>query len=389
VAQGATGVMARYHRPAMRLTRSSILALSGCLVLAAVAGCGSGVPGNSVADVAGNPISTAAFNHWMFVAAQGTASQSPGSPVIVPTDPPSFKGCIRQVRQQIPSLSKTSDKQLKSECGQLFTSMSNQVLNFLIESYWYQADAARLHIKVTDAQVQQELNKDKASQFPTASSFAQFLTETGQTVQDILYRVRMNLISMDLVSKHKTTVTPAEINAYYALHKSSFGSPETRNIRIVLAKTQAQANQAKAALAAGQSWSAVAKQYSTDATTKNNGGLLTGVTKGQQDAALDKAAFSAPVNKVLGPVKAQLASGYYVLEVTSVKHPTQQSLTQATPQIRQLLTSQAQTSAENAVATHAKNNWQSKTKCRSDYAVSDCPGYKAPKTATTGSATTR
>ena len=369
----------------MRLTRSITLALSACAVLA-VAGCGSDVPGNSVATVAGNPITTAAFNHWMYVAAKGTAASSPGAPVIVPTDPPTFAGCIAQVRKQIPALKKTTDKQLKSECGQLFTSLSSQVMHFLITAYWYQADAAAMKLKVTDAQVQQQFNKDKAQQFPTAASFQQFLNQTGQTMQDILYRVRLNLIYMHLVNKHNTKVTPAEIQAYYGLHKSTFGTPETRNLRIVLAKTKADANAAKAALASGQSWASVAKKYSTDPTTKNSGGVLTGVTKGQQDAALDKAAFAAPVNKVLGPVKAQLANGYYVFEVTGVKHATQQTLAQAKSQIQQLLSSQAQTTAESAVDSHAKKNWQSKTSCRTTYSMSDCHGYKTSSSSTTSPA---
>jgi foldase protein PrsA len=58
----------------------------------------------------------------------------------------------------------------------------------------------------------------------------------------------------------------------------------------------------------------VAKKYSTDQATKNNGGLLTGLTKQQADPALAAAAFSAPANKLLGPVKGQF--GYYVFEVT-------------------------------------------------------------------------
>ncbi|MGA2924941.1 MAG: peptidylprolyl isomerase [Solirubrobacteraceae bacterium] len=372
----------------MKLTRS-MLALGAVLACAlAVAACGSGVPGNSVADVAGNPITTLAFKHWMYVAAKGTASQSPGAPVIVPTDPPNFSGCIKQVRAQIPTLKSTSDKTLKSECSQLFTSLSGQVMDFLIKSYWYQADATALHIKVTNAQVQTQFNKDKAQQFPTASAFQQFLAETGQTLQDIVFRVRVNLVYMKLLSRHSTTVTSAEIQAYYGLHKSTFGTPQMRNIRIVLAKTTAQANAAKAALAAGQSWTAVAKRYSTDPTTKNTGGLLADVTKGQQDAALNNAAFSAPANKVLGPVKADLANGYYVFEVTSIKAATQQTLAQATAQIKTLLSSQAQTTAENAVDAHAKKNWQSKTSCRSDYAISDCPGYKAPSTSTTATTAT-
>ena len=92
-----------------------------------VAGCGSGVPSDAVASVAGNPISVQAFDHWMYVAAKGSASQSPGAPVIVPTDPPDFKGCIGQVRQQIPSFAKSkSDSQIKSACGQLFQSLSKR-----------------------------------------------------------------------------------------------------------------------------------------------------------------------------------------------------------------------------------------------------------------------
>ena len=366
-----------------------ILALGAFFVLAAgVAACGSDVPGNSVADVAGNPITTAAFNHWMYVAAKGSAASSPGQPVIVPTDPPGFKSCIAQVRQQIPSLASTSDTQLKSECAQLFTSMSSQVLDFLIRSYWYQAQAAAAHVKVTDAEVQQQYQTDKRQQFPNSSSFQTLLSETGQTVDDILYRVRVNLLYSKLVKMHNTTVTPAEVQAYYNLHKSQFGTPESRDIRIVLAPTQAQAQAAKAALASGQDWTTVAKTYSIDPTTKNSGGLLKGVTYGEEDAALNAAAFSAPEGKPLGPIKGQLANGYYVFEVTNIKPATQESLAKATPQIRQLLTSQAQTDAQNAVDDAARTKWLSQTKCRQGYVMMDCSGYKAPSTSSTPSTTT-
>ncbi len=98
-----------------------------------------GIPSNSVADVAGNPISTQAFNHWMYVLAKTQAAQSPGQPVIVPNDPPNFTNCIAQVKAEIPSLAKTADKTLKADCGRVFTSLSSTVLDYLIKAYWYQA----------------------------------------------------------------------------------------------------------------------------------------------------------------------------------------------------------------------------------------------------------
>ena len=68
----------------------------------------------------------------------------------------------------------------------------------------------------------------------------------------------------------------------------------------------------------------VAKKYSIDNATKNHGGLLTGVTKGQEEKALDTAAFSASLNKIFGPIHGQF--GYYVVEVTKITPATQQTL---------------------------------------------------------------
>src|SRR5207302_4163480 len=114
-----------------------------------------------VADMAGNPITTTAFDHWMYVEAASNAAQSPGAPVIVAEDPPQFNGCRTQVRRQIPSYAKKSDKELRSDCRQLFSSTSPTVMRFLITAYWIQAEAARQRLKLTDAQVQQEFVKEK------------------------------------------------------------------------------------------------------------------------------------------------------------------------------------------------------------------------------------
>jgi foldase protein PrsA len=365
----------------MKTSRSTATLGALFVLAAAVAGCGSGIAGNSVADMAGNPITTAAVNHWMYVAAKGLASQNPGAPVIVPTDPPSFTNCISLARKEIPSVAKESNSQLRTACGQLFTSLSSQVMDFLIRAYWYQADAVKLHINVTDSQVQKEFTKDKQQAYPTASGFQAFLTQTGQTLPDILFRVRVNLIFKQLIAKHNTKVTPAAIQAYYQSHLSQFGTPESRDIRIVLTKTAARAAAAKAALTSGQSWSKVAKKYSIDQATRNAGGLLPGVTKGQQDAALDTAAFSTTPGKILGPVHGQF--GYYVFEVTKITPATQQTLAQATAAIQATLTSQAQTSAQTAVDAQAKKDWLSQTKCRAPYAMADCSGYKPPKSTAT------
>ncbi|HZO79578.1 MAG TPA: peptidyl-prolyl cis-trans isomerase [Solirubrobacteraceae bacterium] len=363
--------------------RRWLLALGAFFSLAVViAGCGSSaVPSGSVVNVSGNAVTTRAFNHWMYIAAKGQTQSSPGAPLVVANDPPDFKNCISQVRKEVPQLAKASDKQLKATCKQLFTSESGQVLDFLIRAYWYQAYAAKHHVSVSNSAVQTAFNHDKASQFGSSpSGFQSFLTQSGQTVQDVLYRVRVNLIYQKLVNKELKPVSNSEISAYYAAHASQFGTPESRDLRIVLTKTKSAANAAKSALANGQSWTTVAKRYSMDSATKNKGGELNNVTAGQQDQGLDKAAFSAPVGKLEGPIKSQF--GYYLVEVRAIHKATQQSLAKVRSTIKQTLTTQARQTAQTSVDNAARKEYLSKTKCLSAYMMSDCSGYKPPKTST-------
>ena len=254
------------------------LALSAFFVVAAllIAGCGGSsskstkagaqtVPATDAAVVAGNPISKRALLHWMYIDAKGQSAQQPGAPVIVPTDPPDFTKCIAQVRAQIPTLAKAKDAQIRSDCNQLYQSLSGQVMDFLIKGYWYQATAHKLGVSLTTAQLDKAIaQQKKLSGLTTAAKYKQFLTTSGYTSNDISYRVRVSTVYSKLLKRHPTNVTSADIAAYYKAHQSSYGSPVKLNMRIVLAKTSANADAAKKALQGGQSWTAVTKKYSID-----------------------------------------------------------------------------------------------------------------------------
>src|SRR5581483_11690463 len=146
---------------------------------------------------------------------------------------------------------------------------------------WYQADANKLGVKVTDAEVNKAFTAAKNQQFPGGKGYSTFLSQTGQTQADIVYRFRINEVVQKLAAKHTKKVTQADIQSYYNSHSSQFGTQESRNIRVVLAKTQADAQAAKTALGKGQSWATVAYYFYDKPTTKNTGGLLNGVTKQQ------------------------------------------------------------------------------------------------------------
>jgi foldase protein PrsA len=366
-----------------RLARPS-LALGAFFIAAVVlAACGgNNVPGNAVANVDGTLITSQNFNHWLGVAAR---SQNPtgGGPVSVP-DAPTFAKCVAAKKASQPKPAKgqspPTDAQLKSQCQQEYTALRDQVMQFLISAQWIQGEAADQGVKVTDADVNKRFQQTKQQSFPKEADYQKFLKQSGMTQNDILFRVKLDALSTkirDKVTKGQGKVTQAQITTYYNKNKKRFAQPERRDMRIVLTKTKSQAEAAKKALDSGQSWKVVAKKYSTDQSTKNTGGQLLAVTKGQQDRTFENAAFAAKTNKTLGPVKTQF--GYYVFDVTKITTASQQSLAQAKNTISQLLTSQNQQKALNDFVKDFQKKWKDRTNCRKGYITQDCSNAPTPK----------
>lgn len=355
---------------------------------AAVAGCGSSVSGNSVATVAGNPISLSAFNHWAYVAAKEQAAQyaqqGVNEPPIISSNPTNFSSCEKAIRAAIPSLRSATDAALKSDCKQVFTSTSTEVMNFLIQSYWIQLAAHKAGIKSSN--IDASFEKLFKKQFPTAKKQQAYLASTlkasGETLADMKYTYRSQQLLTKLMKRVEQPVNAKTIAAYYAAHKSSFGTAETRDLHLVRTKTQAQAQAAYNALKSGSSWDSVAKQYAADASAKANGGTLTNISSGEEEAAVSKVIFATPVNQLAGPVKGIF--GYYVLEITKITPATQESLAKATPAIKSQLSSTNGQAAETKVLKNAEKAWKGQTKCRTPhYQTTYCSNYVAPKTTTT------
>jgi foldase protein PrsA len=364
--------------------RRIISALGAFFVLSLLLAACGGVPGNGVAKVDDSVIKKSTFDHWIAVAALSSRQPGSASAVTVP-DAPKYTKCMAAKRvQPAAGQPQQTDAQLKAACDQEYKSLQQQVMQFLISAQWIQGEAKDLGIKVTDKDVQAEFAKQKKQSFPKEADYQAFLKSSGMSQNDILLRVKLDLLSnkiRDKVTKGKSKVTEAQIAAYYNSNKSRFGQPQRRDLLVVLTKDQATANKAKTALASGQSFASVAKKYSIDTSSKAQGGKLT-VSKGQQEQALDTAVFSAKPGVVVGPVKTQF--GYYVFKVTKDTPGTQQSLDQARTSIKSLLTTQNQQKALQAFVKKFQKKWKGRTDCRKGYVVQTC--NNAPKQSTTSTA---
>jgi foldase protein PrsA len=242
-----------------------------------------------------------------------------------------------------------------------------------------------MNVKVTDKEVQKQIDDIKKQQFTQKGSYEKFLQTAGLTNEDVLFQQRVRELQNKItqkVTKGKDKVTDAQIADYYNKHKSQFATAERRNVRIVLTKTKPKAQQAKSALGSGQSWKSVAKKYSVDQATKNKGGELQGgVAKGQQEKALDTAIFAASKGKITGPVKTQF--GWYVFQVEKVTTGKQQSLDESKANIKQQLASQQQNAALKKFGDDYRKRYKATTDCRKGYEVDDCKNAPKKKASTT------
>lgn len=86
------------------------------------------------------------------------------------------------------------------------------------------------------------------------------------------------------------------------------------NARHILVDSEAQCQDLKDRILAGEDFAELAKTYS-NCPSGQDGGALGEFGPGMMVPEFDKVVFSAPVNEVQGPVQTQF--GYHLLEVTS------------------------------------------------------------------------
>ena len=358
----------------------SLAAVTG--VGATFAACG-GVPGNSVATVDGEAIEKTDFSHWLSVAAKSSGQAN----AAVPDPEADYAKCVAAKRKATPAPAKgqpkVTDTQLKTQCKQEYEALRDQVMQLLTRFAWIDGEAEERGIKLSDADVKKSFEEQKKQAFPKEADYQKFLKQNGQSEADILERVRLDLLSnkiRDEIIKGKDKVSDAQIQEFYDKNKDRFAQPERRDLRVVLTKTEAKANEAKAALDSGESWNAVAKKYSIDEASKAQGGKQPAQAKGTLERSLDAAVFSADKGKVTGPVKTQF--GWYVFEVEKVTKASQQTLEQAKETIRQTLQSQNQQKSLDAFLKDFEKKWKERTECREGFVTPVCKGGKATPTPT-------
>ncbi|MGD1066538.1 MAG: peptidylprolyl isomerase [Vulcanimicrobiaceae bacterium] len=212
---------------------------------------------------------------------------------------------------------------------------AKQTLNQLVQQKLIDTYAQDKHVNVTQADIDKREAEIKAKYPP--GQFEQILKQQGLTEQDVQNILRQQLVLEKAVAPN-IHVSDADVKAFFDKNHAQFDKPEQVDARHILVADPATAKIVLDKVKAGGNWVALAKQYSTDPSTKDKGGELGFFGRGQMVPAFQDAAFAAKVGQIVGPVKSPF--GYHIIQVEA-KHPaTKANFATVKDQIKAQLTQQ-------------------------------------------------
>ena len=270
-----------------------------------------------------------------------------------------------------------------------YETIRDQALSTVLDSAWIAGEAERRGVEVTDKEVQDTFAQLKDQNFQTEEEYQQFLQQSGLTQEDIDERVRLQVISQK-IQEQITNDTPAvsddEARDFYDANKSQFEQPESRDIRVIVNKDPARVQEALTQLQADnspESWKRVAAEFSTDPSSKDKGGVRSGVTPDQFEDPLNTELFDASQGQVEGPVETTVSNYAFQVdsitpgEVRGLEDPAQEgSDVTIADQIKQQLEQQAQQEQFSAFLADYRDHWVELTICSDDFLTERCNNFE-------------
>ena len=111
----------------------------------------------------------------------------------------------------------------------------------------------------------------------------------------------------------RVTVTSEEVKAYYDANRDTFSAPDELRAAHILVKTEPEAAELRKRLAQGEDFATLAKKASLDVSSKNRGGDLGVIKKGQTVPEFERVLLSLKKGEISEPVPTQF--GYHLIKL--------------------------------------------------------------------------
>ena len=192
---------------------------------------------------------------------------------------------------------------------------------------------------------------------PTDAELKAFYEQNKQQyVNSIPEKRKARYILIDTAKlADKISVSQAQLQQYYSQHQDEYRLPETVTVRHILIKTptpdadgkvdqkgvdaaRTKADDIEKQLKSGGNFADLAKKYSEDPGSAQNGGLLPPITRGRTVPEFEQAAFNTPVGQTTGVIRTSY--GFHIIHVEAKQQARLKPLDEVKSQIEPLIKQQ-------------------------------------------------
>jgi foldase protein PrsA len=198
------------------------------------------------------------------------------------------------------------------------------------------AEAKKQKINITNSILNKEFEKLKAS-YGGEEAFKQAL-ESNNTTLAFLKQDLKNYLTIKQLLEPQIEITEEEMKTYFDENKDSFAEAEQIKASHILVPDEKTANEVKQKLNDGGDFAELAKDYSTDDSTKDSGGDLGYFAKGTMVSEFEDVAFRLAVDQVSKPVKTEF--GYHIIKVEAKKKAKEANYNDSKEEIKETLVDQ-------------------------------------------------
>ncbi|MFW6234149.1 MAG: peptidylprolyl isomerase [Spirochaetota bacterium] len=257
----------------------------------------------------------------------------------------------RQLQQQLQAY-QAQGMEIDDEQMELF---EQQLVDQLIARELVLQDGESRGIAPSDEDIQAELN-DIRAQFPDEDGFEEALEQQNLTLEEIERNIAEQFVIEEILESDvlaNTGVDETSAREFYEDNPEFFETPDQVRASHILILTQGASDEERAEaretietvlseLEAGESFEALAREYSEDGTAEE-GGDLGFFGAGEMVPEFEQAAFNLDVGETSGIVETQF--GYHIVRITDRREAGTQSFEEARPQIEQFLGQEQQQNA--------------------------------------------
>jgi len=263
-----------------------------------------------------------------------------------------------------------------------YEALKATVVKGLVEQKEWELEGESMGVKVTDQEIETELDKLKQTYFQgDEQKYSAELAKQGLTDADVRNELRTRILTNKIYEAviKKVTVSDADIKAYYDKNPTQYQQPASREVRHILVKTEALAQKLHDQIQGGADFAKLAKKYTQDQASKADGGKFTAF-KGRTVAPFDEFVFSAKTGDLSDPIKTEF--GWHIIEVLSAVKP---ATTTPLDQVKEAIKTTVLQTKQNA----AMKAWIAALPAKYGDEVAYAPGYApASATDTSGGTTT-